>query len=79
MCQSLTPSWTAFDPATVSGRLLITKGEAAEQLGVSAARVRIPLGIPTPDHSSIPAVEFAHEPTRNRSASLHADGSVSPG
>ena len=35
MCQRLTPQLAAFDPATVSGRLLLTKSEAAEQLGVS--------------------------------------------
>jgi excisionase family DNA binding protein len=39
MCQSLTPRRTAFDPATVSGRLLITKSEAAEQLGVSVRTI----------------------------------------
>ena len=31
----MTPWRAAFDPLTVSGRLLITKSEAAEQLGVS--------------------------------------------
>jgi excisionase family DNA binding protein len=31
----LTRSRAAFDPWTMSGRLLITKSEAAEQLGVS--------------------------------------------
>jgi excisionase family DNA binding protein len=35
MCQRLTPLWPPFDPSTVSGRLLLTKSEAAEQLGVS--------------------------------------------
>lgn len=35
MCQRLTPLWPAFDPSRVSGRLLLTKSEAAEQLGVS--------------------------------------------
>jgi excisionase family DNA binding protein len=39
MCQRLTPQRDAFDPATVSGRLLLTKSEAAEQLGVSVRTI----------------------------------------
>jgi excisionase family DNA binding protein len=31
----LTPSRAGFNPSNVSGRLLLTKSEAAEQLGVS--------------------------------------------
>jgi excisionase family DNA binding protein len=31
----LTRQWAEFDSSNVSGRLLITKSEAAEQLGVS--------------------------------------------
>ena len=34
-CQCLTRQRAAFDSSTVSGRLLLTKSEAAEQLGVS--------------------------------------------
>jgi excisionase family DNA binding protein len=34
-CQCLTHGRAEFDSSTVSGRLLITKSEAAEQLGVS--------------------------------------------
>ena len=39
MCQRLTRPRTAFDPSAVSGRLLITKSEAAEQLGVSVRTI----------------------------------------
>jgi excisionase family DNA binding protein len=39
MCQRLTRRRTAFDPSAVSGRLLITKSEAAEQLGVSVRTI----------------------------------------
>jgi excisionase family DNA binding protein len=39
MCQRLTPLWPALDPSTVSGRLLLTKSEAAEQLGVSLGTI----------------------------------------
>jgi excisionase family DNA binding protein len=35
----LTRLRAAFDPSTVSGRLLITKSEAAEQLGVSVRTI----------------------------------------
>ena len=38
-CQRLTPSQAAFDLFSVSGRLLLTKGEAAEQLGVSVRTI----------------------------------------
>jgi excisionase family DNA binding protein len=38
-CQRLTRLRAAFDPSTVSGRLLITKSEAAEQLGVSVRTI----------------------------------------
>jgi excisionase family DNA binding protein len=34
-CQCLTRSQAEFDSSPVSGRLLLTKSEAAEQLGVS--------------------------------------------
>jgi excisionase family DNA binding protein len=39
MCQRLTRRRTAFDPSAMSGRLLITKSEAAEQLGVSVRTI----------------------------------------
>jgi excisionase family DNA binding protein len=38
-CQCLTRWWAAFDPSAMSGRLLITKSEAAEQLGVSVRTI----------------------------------------
>jgi hypothetical protein len=38
-CHFLTRSRGGFDPATVSGRLLLTKSEAAEQLGVSVRTI----------------------------------------
>ena len=38
-CHFLTRSRAGFDPAIVSGRLLLTKSEAAEQLGVSVRTI----------------------------------------
>jgi excisionase family DNA binding protein len=38
-CHRLTRSRAGFNPANVSGRLLLTKSEAAEQLGVSLRTV----------------------------------------
>jgi excisionase family DNA binding protein len=38
-CQRLTRCYAPFDGSNVSGRLLLTKSEAAEQLGVSVRTI----------------------------------------